>query len=495
MKLSTIRPFLAGPLASALLAVLLSPAQAATYSLAGDFSYTQNCADSTWSYRLDDRANDPPAFPLLTLNSRNANEIWGSDFPTAPRMWSAESGYWGIGKNLTGKEQFSSRNNARWSSGEVLLHPKAGASPSGLVVCWTAPDDMVIDVHYTFGSASPQSNGIGYEIIKRRSAVDTKMVTLENIGKSLANDLNGIAVGKGDQLFFRFNTFGDPGGDIARAEIRINGRESAATSAPALQPSGCVVTEGSDFTFTAARAGSGPLQWHKDGRPIPGATSAHYRIRNVKKTDAGRYSMRLASRSSEIAILKVSPRPEPYASPVPRQVFSETLAEQEEELKTNELMLRFAASRLRHAADPYRPTYHFVSPESRLNDGNGLCFWQGRWHLFYQAYPPDEFPDVKDTYKRRQHWGHAVSDDLVHWRDLPYAIYPGIERMCFSGGTLVEPDRVVAYYPGIGATQMLATSSDPLLLNWRQVRIATSHMGDGDIWKQGDRYIGLISGM
>jgi len=185
----------------------------------------------------------------------------------------------------------------------------------------------------------------------------------------------------------------------------------------------------------------------------------------------------------------------PYASPTPRFTFAETLEEQERELETNPLMLRFAASRLRHAADPYRPTYHFVSPESRLNDGNGLCFWQGRWHLFYQAYPPDEFPDVKDTYKRRQHWGHAVSDDLVHWRDLPYAIYPGIERMCFSGGTLVEEDRVVAYYPGIGATQMLATSSDPLLLNWRQHRIGTSHMGDGDIWKQGDRYVGLVSGM
>ena len=151
---------------------------------------------------------------------------------------------------------------------------------------------------------------------------------------------------------------------------------------------------------------------------------------------AGSYTVRSGAASSNSAILTVTPasaRPAPYASPVPKQQFSENLAEQEEELKTNALMLRFAASRKKLAADRYRPAYHFVSPENMLNDPNGLCFWQGRWHLFYQAYPPDEFPNPQDIKKRRQHWGHAVSADLVHWRDLPYAIYPDIERMCFSG--------------------------------------------------------------
>jgi len=107
--------------------------------------------------------------------------------------------------------------------------------------------------------------------------------------------------------------------------------------------------------------------------------------------------------------LKNKSWPEKYPSPVPRQVFSRTLAEQEKELKTSERMLRFAESRQKLAADPYRPAYHFVSPESQLNDPNGLCFWQGRWHLFYQAYPPDELPEPGDIPKRRQHWGHIVS--------------------------------------------------------------------------------------
>ena len=83
---------------------------------------------------------------------------------------------------------------------------------------------------------------------------------------------------------------------------------------------------------------------------------------------------------------------EPYAIPTPQQTFSSTLAEQLEELKTNELMIRFAKSRERLAADPYRPAYHFVSPESSMNDPNAIIFWRGRWHLFFIAMPPDEFP-------------------------------------------------------------------------------------------------------
>ena len=184
----------------------------------------------------------------------------------------------------------------------------------------------------------------------------------------------------------------------------------------------------------------------------------------------------------------------PHSSHTPKYIFADTLEDQEAQLKSNPLILRFAESREKLASDPYRPAYHFVSPENMLNDPNGLCFWQGRWHLFYQGYPPDEFPDSKDIKKRRQHWGHAVSEDLVHWRDLPYALYPGIEKMCFSGSTVVEEDRVVAFYPGIEAGQMVATSRDPLLLNWDKSVPLTTDRGDADIWKEGDTYYGLIGG-
>jgi beta-fructofuranosidase len=149
-----------------------------------------------------------------------------------------------------------------------------------------------------------------------------------------------------------------------------------------------------------------------------------------------------------------------FISKVPQVEYAATLEEQLEQLKTDELVLRFAASRQRLAEDRYRPAYHYVNPEGNLNDPNGLCYWQGRYHLFYQAYPPE------DT---RQHWGHAMSDDLVHWTDLPLAIYPGIEDKCFSGSAFVEEDRVIAMYHGTSAGNMVAVADDPLLLNWQKI--------------------------
>ncbi|HJN40156.1 MAG TPA: tyrosine-type recombinase/integrase [Chloroflexota bacterium] len=151
-----------------------------------------------------------------------------------------------------------------------------------------------------------------------------------------------------------------------------------------------------------------------------------------------------------------------HRSQVPSYEFPETLPEQEAALAANPLLQRMNEARVALAEDRHRPAYHYVNPESTLNDPNGICFWQGRWHLFYQGYPPED---------PRQHWGHAVSDDLVHWRDLPYAIYPDPERCCFSGTTLVEDDRVIAMYHGTEVGNMVAVSNDPLLLNWSKVAV------------------------
>ena len=185
-------------------------------------------------------------------------------------------------------------------------------------------------------------------------------------------------------------------------------------------------------------------------------------------------------------------------SPVPQYKFPDLLEAQEAELKINPLLNRFKESRERMSDDPYRPIYHYVNPEGRLNDPNGLCFWKGKWHLFYQAYPP-EYP--------RQHWGHAVSDDLIHWKDLPLAIYPGPERACFSGSTLVDDDRVIAFYHGTEVGSMAAVSSDPLLLNWEKVTgkavIPISDptgfplpysVYDPCIWKMDGIYYALLAG-
>lgn len=208
-------------------------------------------------------------------------------------------------------------------------------------------------------------------------------------------------------------------------------------------------------------------------------------------------SARAAERKQETMSEKESAMHE-YTSRVPKYTFAGTLEKQEEQLKTNPMLRRFAESRGKLAGDPHRPIYHYVNPEGGLNDPNGLCFWQGRWHLFYQGYPPE------DT---RQHWGHAVSDDLIHWRDLPYAIYPAPERCCYSGSTLAEQDRVIAMYHGTEVGNMVAVSSDPLLLNWEKVTgnavIPRQSPGgpplpysvfDPCIWKKGDLYYSLSAG-
>ena len=187
-----------------------------------------------------------------------------------------------------------------------------------------------------------------------------------------------------------------------------------------------------------------------------------------------------------------------YTSLVPQYTFPDTLEAQQEALSDHPMMERLAAARQAFAGDRYRPLYHYVNPEHTLNDPNGLCFWQGRWHLFYQAYPPED---------PRQHWGHAVSDDLIHWRDLPYAIYPNPERCCFSGATLVEDDRVIAMYHGTEVGNMVAVSSDPLLLNWEKITgqaVIPMKAPDGSdlpyrvfdpcIWKKGGHYYSLSGG-
>jgi len=180
---------------------------------------------------------------------------------------------------------------------------------------------------------------------------------------------------------------------------------------------------------------------------------------------------------------------------VPKYRFASNIEEQMEQLASNPLLKRFAESRKRLAEEPYRPVYHYVNPEGNLNDPNGLCFWKGYWHLFYQAYPPED---------PRQHWGHAISKDLIHWGDLPYAIYPGPEYQCFSGATYVEKDRVIAMYHGTRLGNMVAISDDPLLLNWQKVNhtaVIPTVNADGTvpnyvvfdpcIWKENGLYYSL----
>lgn len=81
--------------------------------------------------------------------------------------------------------------------------------------------------------------------------------------------------------------------------------------------------------------------------------------------------------------------------------------------------------------EPYRPQIHFSPKEHWMNDPNGMVYYKGIYHLFFQYYPDA-------TVWGPMHWGHATSKDLIHWAEQPIAIYPDSLGYIFSGSAVVD---------------------------------------------------------
>lgn len=114
----------------------------------------------------------------------------------------------------------------------------------------------------------------------------------------------------------------------------------------------------------------------------------------------------------------------------------------------------------------WRPKYHFTAPHSWMNDPNGLIYFKGWYHLFYQYNP-------KHCDWASMHWGHAVSKDMIHWKDLPIALRPDQdydndpEGGCFSGSAVEKDGMLYLFYTAsmsrggeLYQTQCLVTSED-----------------------------------
>lgn len=106
-------------------------------------------------------------------------------------------------------------------------------------------------------------------------------------------------------------------------------------------------------------------------------------------------------------------------------------------------------------SERYRPQYHFSPPQNFMNDPNGLVYFRDKYHLYYQYNP-------LGLEAGNQSWGHAVSNDLVYWENLPVAIHDTSAGHIFSGSAVVDRLNASGFFPdsadgGIAAIYTLAT--------------------------------------
>lgn len=170
-----------------------------------------------------------------------------------------------------------------------------------------------------------------------------------------------------------------------------------------------------------------------------------------------------------------------------------------------------AGNRLAH--DRHRPQYHLLPPANWMNDPNGPLYWRGRYHMFYQ------YAGVISN-SAPKYWGHAVSKDLVHWKNLGIALAPtpggpdkdgcwtgsavinnGVPSIVYTGATWSQESERAARALGlVPERQMVAVAADPNdldLLQWAKISqdpvLAAPPEGikavgwrDPSVWKEGE---------
>lgn len=161
---------------------------------------------------------------------------------------------------------------------------------------------------------------------------------------------------------------------------------------------------------------------------------------------------------------------------------------------------------------PHRLTHHLMPPAGWLNDPNGLCYYKGRYHVFFQ-YSPFE---VKGGLK---FWGHYSSEDLVSWRYEGVPLYPDSPMDChgvYSGSALAEDDTMHLFYTGnvkldgdydyINNGRITSTlhveSADGIHFGVKEEVIPASqypedytcHIRDPKVWKEKDQYHMVLGG-
>ncbi|MGM9889314.1 MAG: GH32 C-terminal domain-containing protein [Floccifex porci] len=123
--------------------------------------------------------------------------------------------------------------------------------------------------------------------------------------------------------------------------------------------------------------------------------------------------------------------------------------------------------------ETYRDQYHYSVKEGWANDPNGLVYYNGVYHMFYQFYD--------DTVWGPMHWAHATSTDLIHWTDQPIALYPDANGAMFSGCIVVDENNSSGLFEDNTGGLIAFITADG---NGQRIKIATSK--DGYTWTKKD---------
>ena len=150
----------------------------------------------------------------------------------------------------------------------------------------------------------------------------------------------------------------------------------------------------------------------------------------------------------------------------------------------------------------FRQDYHFMAETGWINDPNGLIYFKGKYHFFYQYNPYSGFWDC-------MHWGHAVSEDMIHWEYLPLALAPSevyddhLKGGCFSGSAIEHDGKLFLIYTGtcnngngFEQAQCIAYSEDGIHFEKYEGNpvitapegVPTDLFRDPKVWKHDDTY-------
>ena len=153
------------------------------------------------------------------------------------------------------------------------------------------------------------------------------------------------------------------------------------------------------------------------------------------------------------------------------------------------------------------PAFHITGERGWINDPNGLIYYNGKYHAFFQHYPDD-------IRWGPMHWGHVVSDDLTNWEYLPIALAPGDDcdkNGCFSGSAIAHDGRLWLMYTGfienqggesIRQVQCLAESSDGISFKKHGIVIGEELLPEGyapcdfrdpKVWRHGDFFWCIVA--